>query len=201
MAALTQLLINSNFQNKFISSISSSPKSGFNNVSILSQSKLNSLPKFQCGNIKYCTTLRTGTVKPLRAVPGKDGIVPVEQDDDGVSLGTMKLPGNTDLARFESLLFQWANSLCQGSNLPLPVPLKVDKIQGGVRLGFINVDEGKINVLVYIDCVVFPSKDGSEPMFLATRNGPMKDNAPPGEPRIMQSLLLALQKSVQIARL
>jgi hypothetical protein len=45
-------------------------------------------------------------VKPPRAAPGKGGIVPARDDDDGVSLGTVKLPGNIDIARFESLLFQ-----------------------------------------------------------------------------------------------
>lgn len=95
-------------------------------------------------------------VEPPCATLGKDGIVPAGNDDDGVNLGTVKLPGNIDIARFESLLFQvsvpalnamleavdsetdrvlfwtlmlfcwqWGNSLCQGANLPLPVPLKV----------------------------------------------------------------------------
>ena len=37
-----------------------------------------------------------------------DGIVPANDDDpeDGVSLGTMKLPSDVDLQRFETLLFQ-----------------------------------------------------------------------------------------------
>nr|KYP73897.1 hypothetical protein KK1_006555 [Cajanus cajan] len=126
---------------------------------------------------------------------------PTATDDDGVSLGTMKLPVDTDLQRFDSLLFQWANSLCQGANLPLPVPLKVDKIAGGARLGFITIGDGKTEVNVYIDCMVFPPTDNSAPIFRAIRNGPLKDKAPPGEPRIMRSLLQALQKSVEIARL
>ncbi|KAL5221942.1 hypothetical protein ABZP36_026655 [Zizania latifolia] len=139
------------------------------------------------------------TIKPRRAAaPGKDGIV--RADDDGVSLGTVKLPANIDVARFEALLFQWANSLCQGANLPLPVPLRVDKVEGGVRLGFMAVEDGVTQVLVYIDCVVSPATAASGPVFRAIRNGPMKDKEPPGEPRIMRSLLQALQKSVQIAQ-
>ncbi|TKY53114.1 hypothetical protein E2542_SST24637 [Spatholobus suberectus] len=132
-----------------------------------------------------------------KASAGNDG----PTDDDGVSLGTMKLPFDTDLQRFDSLLFQWANSLCQGASLPLPVPLKVDKIPGGARLGFITIGDGKTEVLVYIDCMVFPPTENSAPIFRAIRNGPLKDKAPPGEPRIMRSLLQALQKSVEIARL
>ncbi|RCV28255.1 hypothetical protein SETIT_5G390900v2 [Setaria italica] len=139
-------------------------------------------------------------VKPPCAAPGKGGIVPAGNDDDGVSLGTVKLPGNIDVARFESLLFQWGNSLCQGANLPLPVPLKVDKVEGGIRLGFIAVDDGATQTLVYIDCLVSQAPDGSGPVFRAIRNGPMKDKEPPGEPRIMRSLLQALQKSIQIAQ-
>ncbi|CAI9778920.1 unnamed protein product [Fraxinus pennsylvanica] len=129
-----------------------------------------------------------------------DGISPID-DEDGVSLGTLKLPANTDLSRFESLLFQWANSLCQGANLPMPVPLKVDKIPAGARLGFITIGDGETEVVVYIDCLVFPATESSGPLFRAIRNGPMKNESPPGEPRIMRSLLDALKKSVEIARL
>ncbi|XP_039137838.1 uncharacterized protein LOC120275361 [Dioscorea cayenensis subsp. rotundata] len=130
------------------------------------------------------------------------GLVPsTDEDEDGVSLGTMKLPPDVDIARFETLLFQWANSLCQGANLPLPVPLKVDKIEGGARLGFIDVDDGKTEVRVYIDCLVFAATENSGPLFRAIRNGPFKQQAPPGEPRIMRSLLQALQKSIEIAQL
>ncbi|KAJ6361855.1 hypothetical protein OIU85_017229 [Salix viminalis] len=135
-----------------------------------------------------------------KSSPENDGIVAADNEgEDGVSLGTFKLPGNTDLQRFETLLFQWANSLCQGANLPLPMPLKVDKISGGARLGFITIEDGKTEVLVYIDCLVFPATSDSGPIFRAVRNGPLKDAPPPGEPRIMRSLLQALQKSVQIA--
>ncbi|KAH6802778.1 hypothetical protein C2S51_034224 [Perilla frutescens var. frutescens] len=129
-----------------------------------------------------------------------DSISPVD-DEEGVSLGTMKLPSDTDIARFETLLFQWGNSLCQGANLPLPVPLKVDKIPGGARLGFITVGDGETEVLAYIDCLVFPGTDSSAPMFRAIRNGPKKDQPPPGEPRIMRSLLDALKKCVELSRL
>ncbi|CAI9287874.1 unnamed protein product [Lactuca saligna] len=120
-------------------------------------------------------------------------------DDEGVSLGTMRLPMNIDIDRFETLLFQWANSLCQGAQLPLPMPLKVDKIEGGVRLGFITIGDGVTEVPVYIDCVVIPASGGSTPVFRAIREGPMKDRSPPGEPRIMKSLLAALKKSVELA--
>ncbi|XP_061353455.1 uncharacterized protein LOC133298214 [Gastrolobium bilobum] len=136
-----------------------------------------------------------------KASARNDGPVSPNTDDDGVSLGTMKLPLDTDLQRFDSLLFQWANSLCQGATLPLPAPLKVDKIAGGARLGFITIGDGKTEVLVYIDCLVFQPTDNSAPIFRAIRNGPLKDKVPPGEPRIMRSLMQALQKSVEIARL
>ncbi|KVI03541.1 uncharacterized protein LOC112513260 [Cynara cardunculus var. scolymus] len=142
----------------------------------------------------------TGCVVP-RASPTNGNITPAGDDEEGVSLGTMRLPMNTDLDRFEALLFQWANSLSQGAQLPLPMPLKVDKIQGGVRLGFITIGDGVTEVPVYIDCLVFPAVAGSTPVFRAVRDGPMKDRSPPGEPRIMKSLLAALKKSVELATL
>jgi len=79
--------------------------------------------------------------------------------------------------------------------------IQVDKIAGGARLGFITIENGKTEVLVYIDCLVSPSNQNSAPMFRAIRNGPLKDKVPPGEPRIMRSLLQALQKSIEIAKL
>lgn len=79
--------------------------------------------------------------------------------------------------------------------------MKVDKIQGGARLGFISVDDGKTEVLVYIDCLVFAANKDSGPLFRAVRNGALKDKVAPGEPRIMRSLLEALQKSSNIARI
>ncbi|XP_035817266.1 uncharacterized protein [Zea mays] len=129
--------------------------------------------------------------KPPRASPAKGGIVPASDDDDGVSLGTVKLPGNIDTARLESLLFQISS--------PDAID-QVDKVEGGIRLGFVAVEDGATRTLVYIDCLVSPAPDGSGPVFRAIRNGPMKDKEPPGEPRIMRSLLQALEKSIQIAR-
>jgi len=77
---------------------------------------------------------------------------------------------------------------------------QADKVEGGIRLGFIAVEDGATQTLVYIDCLVSPAPDGSGLVFQAIRNGPMKDKQPPGEPRIMRSLLEALQKCIQIAQ-
>lgn len=77
----------------------------------------------------------------------------------------------------------------------------MDKIAGGARLGFITIEDGQTEVLVYIDCLVFPATNSSAPLFRAIRNGVLKDKEPPGEPRIMRSLLQALKKSVEIARM
>ncbi|KAA8516757.1 hypothetical protein F0562_017045 [Nyssa sinensis] len=112
---------------------------------------------------EFCSNHRN-LMAVSKAVPENSGMSPAD-DEDGVSLGTMKLPLDTDIPRFETLLFQWGNSLSQGANLPLPVPLKVDKIPGGARLGFITIGDGQTEVLVYIDCLVFPSTDGSGPGF------------------------------------
>ncbi|KAJ6796942.1 Uncharacterized protein M6B38_221035 [Iris pallida] len=162
-------------------------------------SNSNNNNKLRMASGRKDVALRTSS--PVRASANSDGIVPaVDDGEDGVSLGTMKLAPNIDIPRFETLLFQWANSLCQGANLPLPVPLKVDKIDGGARLGFVAVDDGKTEVCVYIDCLVFPATGSSGPLFRAVRNGPMKDQPAPGEPRIMRSLLPALQKCAEIAR-
>lgn len=41
-----------------------------------------------------------------RAALDKDSLVPSDEAEDGVLLGTMKLPDNTDFPRFQILLFQ-----------------------------------------------------------------------------------------------
>ncbi|PIA28187.1 hypothetical protein AQUCO_07200082v1 [Aquilegia coerulea] len=115
-----------------------------------------------------------------KASSSNESIVETDEEE-GVQLGSMKLPPNIDIQRFESLLFQ------------------VDKITGGARLGFIEIGDAKTEVPVYIDCLVVPATETSSPIFLAIRNGPTKDRSPPGEPRIMRSLQEALKKSVQIA--
>ncbi|XP_058204871.1 uncharacterized protein LOC131318869 isoform X3 [Rhododendron vialii] len=142
-------------------------------------SRFSRLAEYSCGH-------RNLTPAP-RALPGNKGGGSAadedDNDDDGVSLGTMKLPLDTDLPRFETLLFQ------------------VDKIPGGARLGFITIGDGSVTeVLVYIDCLVFPATSSSGPIFRAIRNGPSKGQPAPGEPRIMRSLLQAIKKSAEIAR-
>ncbi|XP_010520700.1 PREDICTED: uncharacterized protein LOC104799754 isoform X3 [Tarenaya hassleriana] len=97
--------------------------------SIVSPARSNRSPKRPCFFSVHRTKPWVGlaenwgrreTTPPPLAANGGVGT----PEEEGVSLGTMKLPLDTDLARFETLLFQWANSLCQGANLPLPVPLK-----------------------------------------------------------------------------
>ncbi|CAI8602429.1 unnamed protein product [Vicia faba] len=172
---------------------------GFNpHVPLPSQHSL--IPIFH-NNIHPSPVLRTSFHVTVVAPKASARSYSSTDDDDGVSLGTMKLPLNIDLQRFDSLLFQWANSLAQGANLPLPMPLKVDKIAGGARLGFITIGDGDTEVLVYIDCLVFKPNESSAPIFRASRHGLLKDKVPPGEPRIMRSLMQALEKSVQIATL
>ncbi|BBM98576.1 hypothetical protein MPTK1_1g14530 [Marchantia polymorpha subsp. ruderalis] len=118
-----------------------------------------------------------------------------------VQLATGKIPDDVDLKLFENLLFQWGASLTQNANLPLPVPLKVDKIEGGVRLGYVRVVDAKCEDVVHIDVVVFPAGDDQpKAMFRALRNGLMKDQTPPAEPLIMQSLLQALKTAVARSR-
>ncbi|KAK6803311.1 hypothetical protein RDI58_001095 [Solanum bulbocastanum] len=47
----------------------------------------------------------------VKACGGDGSISPNDQDyEDGVCLGTMKLPKDIDLARFETLLFQPADA-------------------------------------------------------------------------------------------
>lgn len=49
------------------------------------------------------------------ASPGNGGVRAGE--GDGVSLGTMKLPGNIDIARFETLLFQVNSKTCKKAGI------------------------------------------------------------------------------------
>lgn len=135
----------------------------------------------------------------LRVKASSSELVGTGDWGEPVSLGTVKLPANVNLLKLETLLFQWGSSLTQNANLPLPVPLKVDKISGGIRLGYIKVTDGAIEELVHIDCLVSQATTDSNPMFRAVRSGRFKDQVPPGEPAIMQSLLQALRKSIELS--
>lgn len=56
---------------------------------------------------KLCQFSRRRSVSSVpKSSTESDGIVPADDAEDGVSLGTLKLPSNTDLQRFETLLFQ-----------------------------------------------------------------------------------------------
>jgi hypothetical protein len=77
---------------------------------------------------------------------------------------------------------------------------QVDRIEGGVRLGYIRLVEDVIEDLLHIDCVVYPASPDSGAIFRALRCGRCKDETPPGEQIIMQSLLQALKKSIQLSR-
>ncbi|PKA65768.1 hypothetical protein AXF42_Ash013183 [Apostasia shenzhenica] len=144
------------------------------------------------GRAKLRRGLGVEATVPRSKPPARGDILPSDADD-GVSLGTMKLPPDTDIPRFETLLFQLRDPDAIYS-------WQVDKVKGGARLGFVKLEDGKTEVCVYIDCLVFPATGGSGPVFRAVRNGPLKNMTPPGEPRIIRSLLQALQKSVQIAK-
>lgn len=117
-----------------------------------------------------------------------------------VSLGTVKLAADVNLRKLEGFLYQWGSSLTQNASLPLPAPIKVDKIDGGVRIGYIKVINGAVEDLVHIDCLVSPATPNSDAMFRAVRSGRLKDLVPPGEPIIMQSLLQALRKSIELSK-
>lgn len=130
----------------------------------------------------------------------KDTVLAESQWGPPINLGTAQLPEAIDLQKLQLLLFQWGNNLTQNANLPLPVPLKVDKIEDGVRLGYIRVVEGKLEDLVHIDILLTPASDEQpKAMFRAIRNGQYKDSVPPGEPDIMQRLLAALKISIPLA--
>ncbi|XXG70429.1 hypothetical protein AAC387_Pa06g3194 [Persea americana] len=177
MAAAKQLLHSSRAAWHLPFSSSSSPPLNFNSQVFRTHKCVH------CSKLSTISRGRILSIAPNRASSQSDGVIEADIDGGGVPLGTMKLPPDTDVDRFETLLFQ------------------VDRIKGGARLGFITIEDAKTEVCVYIDCLVFPATKDSSPMFRAVRNGTMKDQPPPGEPRIMRSLLQALQLSVEIARI
>nr|ABK22897.1 unknown [Picea sitchensis] len=132
---------------------------------------------------KFQSPIRFKSIWTMNATDFGGGIVKTEDFGEPISLGTMQLPSNVDVKKIESLLFQ------------------VDKVKGGIRLGFVQINEGKVEDLVHIDCLVFPSVEGSSAVFRALRNGKLKNETPPGEPMIMRSLLQALKKSIDLSRI
>lgn len=77
---------------------------------------------------------------------------------------------------------------------------QVDRVEGGVRLGYVALNDGVVENLLHIDVTVSPGVGGGKPTFQAVRSGRYKTRVPPGEQTIMQSLLQALRKAVDLAR-
>eukprot|EP00268_Persea_americana_P009092 TRINITY_DN13588_c0_g1_i2.p1 TRINITY_DN13588_c0_g1~~TRINITY_DN13588_c0_g1_i2.p1 ORF type:complete len:174 (+),score=24.27 TRINITY_DN13588_c0_g1_i2:30-524(+) len=118
MAAAKQLLHSSRAALHVPFSSSSSPPLNFNSQVFWTQRCVH------CTKLSTTSTGRILSIAPNWASSQSDGVIEADIDGGGVPLGTMKLPLDINVDRFETLLFQWANSLCQGANLPLPVPLK-----------------------------------------------------------------------------
>lgn len=61
--------------------------------------------------------------------------------EEGVQLGTAKLPANVDEEVFTNIMFQWANGLVSsGQNLPLVLPVRVDPQPAGFSMAFLMSD-------------------------------------------------------------
>lgn len=74
---------------------------------IISTAASAALPLAGVTSPKLQSKVLESAVAPLRASSGKDSdVLAGVEDDGGVSLGTMKLPANTDIPLFETLLFQ-----------------------------------------------------------------------------------------------
>ncbi|GAQ90566.1 hypothetical protein KFL_006570010 [Klebsormidium nitens] len=132
-----------------------------------------------------------------------EGATELEKGSEGppVQLGTAELPEDINLAKLKQLLYQWANSIVTSSALPLPLPLKVDPLDNGVRLAFIRIEAGEISELFRIDVLLTPKSEGERrPMFKVFRDGPYKNQKAAFEPQVMSSLLAALKKSVPLSR-
>ncbi|KAL2650181.1 hypothetical protein R1flu_018309 [Riccia fluitans] len=156
--------------------------------------------RFQCPARHWRNRYRSVRVN-AKAVESGETALAEPQWGPPIQLATAKIPDDVDLKLFENLLYQWGTSLTQNANLPLPVPLKVDRIAGGVRLGYVKVVEAVVEEVCHIDVVVFPkSEDDPKAIVRALRNGKLKDTTPPAEPLIMQSLFQALKTAVANSR-
>eukprot|EP00877_Chromochloris_zofingiensis_P009794 jgi/Chrzof1/5068/Cz15g10180.t1 len=56
-------------------------------------------------------------------------------DDPHITLGTATIPRSANLQMFTNSLYQWASSITSsGANLPMSLPLKVDRMESGFQI-------------------------------------------------------------------
>lgn len=177
---------------------------GAGRLAALSSLHCTSRSRRGCGIPSDCRSSRRGRLHKFLAAPlaaaGDGDVVTQNVSEGGVSLGTARLPDDVNLRQLESLLYQWANDLTANGNLPLPIPIKVDKKEGGISIGFVRLRDGRVEAPVSIDISLSAAGGGRPAMFRAVRTGASKDQVPPGEPIIMQSLLQALKMAIPLAR-
>lgn len=84
----------------FSSSSSSSPPLNFTSLEFRTHKCVHST------KLSTFSSRRILSITPNRASSQSDGTIQADIDDGGVPLGTMKLPPDTNIDRFETLLFQ-----------------------------------------------------------------------------------------------
>ena len=96
-----------------------------------------------------------------RALPRATAATAAAAADEGVQLGTAKLPANVDEEIFKTAMFQWANTLTtSGQNMPLSLPLRVDPQPNGFTLAFLMSDpKGEPGTFVSVGEIVATVED------------------------------------------
>lgn len=84
---------------------------------------------------------RRGGRSSLRGVSAAASATPPPRDrDSALQLATARLPAKADRALFATSLFNWASSITSyGRNLPLSLPLKVDRNDEGDELAGVTM--------------------------------------------------------------
>mmetsp|Transcript_37151 Transcript_37151/g.69812 ORF Transcript_37151/g.69812 Transcript_37151/m.69812 type:complete len:198 (-) Transcript_37151:239-832(-) len=112
-----------------------------------------------------------------------------------IQLATAKLAPNVQVVELLAMIRNWASSLTASAANPLQLSLKVDNIDNGVRMSLIDVKDGKICDLVYYNLTIEPWEESSY-VFMAVRDGPHRNLAPPDEKIIFAQLQQFLKAAI-----
>ena len=106
-------------------------------------------------------TLATAPRASARRVAARRALTPRASADSSAQLGTAKLPKTVDEAVFVRSMFQWANGLTtSGQNLPFALPQRVDALETGVSMAFLQSDpNGEPGTFVSVGEIVASVED------------------------------------------
>ncbi|KAK3265427.1 hypothetical protein CYMTET_25895 [Cymbomonas tetramitiformis] len=114
-------------------------------------------------------------------------------------LGTAKLPSDVSTDVFCSSLYQWASTLTtSGQNMPFALPQRVDRLDNGFKMSFLQSDENDEFVSVGEIEATVQSVQGGGDALIITGTGNWENLV--DIPMVMQTMPGAIKRAIVASR-